>query len=181
MKIKKLIIGCVIIGCILLCIIFMISKKQSYKDNLSGTIETSNEATEEVIDEEGNEGVSLTISNATGKTINEVYFYGNEKDESENMIGVCVLDEPLSDGEYREITIDNYDEDIQWDITAVIDDNELEMDYTVGSDFIYDGSVIIFGLQDNQLMIIDEDDELEENQDNIELENKVEDNITKTE
>lgn len=188
MKIKKMIIVCAIIICVLICMILIIAGTQQKKGNVSDSIESSNEALEmaalETEEEESGEEITLTIRNTTGKTIDDIYFYGDEIDEDGNIIGRSVMDNPLKDGDSAEVEIINYNEDTKWDIAAIMGSKDYEMEYTIGSDFVCDGAVIILGLQDGNLIIVEEVENEEEELDEEEYlneENSNEENEENTE
>ena len=164
MNIKKMIIVCAIIICVLLCMILIIAGTQPKKSNVSDSIESSNEALEMAALEtdEEEEEVAITIRNTTGKTIDELYFYGDEIDEDGNLIGRNVIDNPIEDGDSAEVNITHYKEDIKWDITAMTGSGDYEMEYTIGSDFVCDGAVIVLGMQNKKLIVVEDFEEVEE-------------------
>ncbi|MCR5186372.1 MAG: hypothetical protein K6D97_04570 [Clostridia bacterium] len=179
MKIKNLIIVCIILIVVLFGAIMFISRNAAQP--------TDEEAVdvEEIEEELGD--IEVLIKNSTGKKINTLYMYqdGNEEyiDEDGNQKWIELIDNKTFDvDEEGKATIERIEQGGDWDFKIETDDGEYEMKETLGEDFVYDNATLNFIIVDGHLDVVDdgstaddfvdEDDEEEQEQEQEDIDDE---------
>ena len=185
MKIKNLIVICVVLLVLIVGAITIISLN-------------SREADEpELVDIEAEEDetIEVTIVNSTGKDIKTLYIFQDDNeeyiDEDGDQKWVELLDnKSIGKGDTEEAVIETNGGDGAWDFRIITDDGEYELNEVLGKDFVYNGATIEFVIKDGHLDVVDDglteedveeqedEEDDEENQDNQENSEDEEDNNT---
>ena len=176
MKIKGLIIVCVILIAVLFGAIIIISH------NATEPVDEEAVEIEEV--EEELEDIEVLIKNSTGKKINTLYIFQDDNDDYVDAEGnqkwVELIDnKSFAIGDEETAMIERVENGGDWDFKVETDDGEYEMKETLGEDFIYDNATLEFIIVDGYLDVVDDgltaEDVLEEDDEELDDEDYIED------
>ena len=148
MNIKHIIIICVVMVLLIVGTIFvLVSNIDDGYDDV---------AVEDINDEE-NQEISITLVNNTGKEIKELYLFTDKKEDTDEIEGEDILDGvPMGIEEGRKIYLQDYNRNYVYDITAIIDEKEYELEYTLGNEHVFDDSILKLTIVEDKLSL-DED------------------------
>lgn len=136
MKLKGLIIICIVLLIVILGSLFYFSKTAKPKTTISNPNE---EEGYEVENEEQVDDTSIYLVNNTRMTIKKIYLSDNSEDGS-NKKWYDVYSEELLSGSDAIIAINNDDDEVkEWSIKIETEDNELEVDGKIKLEDIQDG------------------------------------------
>ena len=176
MKIKGLIIVCVILIAVLFGAIIIISH------NATEPVDEEAVEIEEV--EEELEDIEVLIKNSTGKKINTLYIFQEDNDDYVDAEGnqkwVELIDnKSFAIGDEETAMIERVENGGNWDFKVETDDGDYVMKETLGEDFIYDNATLEFIIVDGYLDVVDDgltaEDVLEEDDEELDDEDYIED------
>ncbi len=176
MKIKGLIIVCVILIAVLLGAIIIISH------NATESVDEEAVEIEEV--EEELEDFEVLIKNSTGKKINTLYIFQENNDDYVDAEGTqkwveLIDNKSFAIGDEETAMIERVENGGNWDFKVETDDGDYVMKETLGEDFIYDNATLEFIIVDGYLDVVDDgltaEDVLEEDDEELDDEDYIED------